>query len=320
MQEITPEAAHQRDDPTPGPVRDLVGYGAEPPRVEWPDGARVALQFVVNYEEGAEYSQPAGDGRNEAVAETARSLPPHFRDLHVESVFEYGSRAGVWRLLRLFERFDIRCTFFAAAVALERNPAVARAACAAGHEVAAHGWRWSDQWLLSRGEERTHIEAAVRSIEQTCGKRPEGWYSRYGPSVHTRELLVEIGGFRYDADAYNDDLPYFVDVAGHRHLVVPYTAVLNDMRFALQGYSSPRDFYETCAQALDYLAEEGKTHPRMLSVGLHPRLVGQPGRASALQALIEHAQRRGDVWFARRIDIAELWWNRFGTGRTYGQA
>jgi peptidoglycan/xylan/chitin deacetylase (PgdA/CDA1 family) len=311
MQKLTSESATLVDDPVPGPVRDYVGYGAEPPVVEFPGGARVALQLVINYEEGSERSLPAGDGRNESVGETARALAADYRDLHVESVFEYGSRAGIWRLLRLFDRYQVPCTFFAAAIALERNPAFARAAIDSGHEIAAHGWRWSEQWLLARDEERLHIESAIASIEASTGVRPRGWYSRYGPTVHTRELLAEIGGFRYDADAYNDDLPYFVRAAGRPHLVVPYTPVHNDMRFAIQGFSSPRDFYETCADALDYLADEGETHPRMLSIGLHPRLIGQPGRAGALKALLEHAVERGDVWFARRIDIADLWWNRF---------
>jgi peptidoglycan/xylan/chitin deacetylase (PgdA/CDA1 family) len=154
------------------------------------------------------------------------------------------------------------------------------------------------------------MQAAIRSIEHTCGERPRGWYCRYGPSVNTRELVVEEGGFRYDADAYNDDLPYFVEVKGHRHLVVPYTIVYNDMRYALsQGYSEPHDFFETCRQGFDYLWEEGAEHPRMMSIGLHPRLAGQPGRTAALRDFIDHALGRGEVWFARRIDIAEHWWD-----------
>jgi len=296
------------DAQVPGPKRDLVGYGPSPPVVSWPGGARVAVNVVVNYEEGSEYTIPAGDGRNEAVGELAHALPPEYRDLRQESVYEYGSRAGIWRLLRLFDELGVDVTFFATAVALERNPAVAEAAAGAGHEVAAHGWRWSEQWLLDRDEERRHIHAAVATIERLCGARPKGWYCRYGPSVNTRELVVEEGGFRYDADAYNDDLPYFTEVLGKRHLVVPYTVVHNDIRFPLQGVPSPVHFFETCRAALDELWREGASHPRMMSIGLHPRLAGQPARTAALRAFVEYARERGDVWFARRIDIAEHWW------------
>jgi peptidoglycan/xylan/chitin deacetylase (PgdA/CDA1 family) len=297
------------DRDVPGPKRDLVGYGPNPPAVRWPGGERVAVNIVVNYEEGSEYAVVAGDGRNEAVGELPHLLPPDFRDLRQESVYEYGSRAGIWRLLRLFDELGVNVTFFATAVALERNPAVAEAIVAAGHEPAAHGWRWSEQWLLDRDEERRHIQAAVATIERLCGVRPKGWYCRYGPSVNTRELVVEEGGFRYDADAYNDDLPYFTQVLGKRHLVVPYTVVHNDIRFALQGFPSPEHFYETCKAGFDELWREGAEHPRMMSIGLHPRLAGQPARTAALRAFIEHARAKGDVWFARRLDIAEHWWS-----------
>lgn len=296
------------DRDVPGPKRDLIGYGREVPRAEWPNGARVAVNIVVNYEEGSEYSIAAGDGRNEGVGELPHLTPPEYRDLRVESVYEYGSRAGIWRLLRLFDELGVKVTFFAASVALERNPAVAAAIREAGHEPAAHGWRWSEHWLLDREEERRRIHAAVATIERLCGERPRGWYCRYGPSVHTRELVVEEGGFRYDADAYNDDLPYFVEVVGRQHLVVPYTVVHNDIRFAVQGFPSPNDFFETCKAAFDELWKEGATHPRMMSIGLHPRLAGQPARTAALRAFIAYALEKGDVWFARRIDIAEHWW------------
>jgi peptidoglycan/xylan/chitin deacetylase (PgdA/CDA1 family) len=309
VEKVTPDDASLVDDDVPGPRRDLVGYGRRPPKVHWPNGERVAINIVVNYEEGSEYSIPAGDGRNEGVGELAHLTPPEYRDLRVESVFEYGSRAGIWRLLRLFDRYDLKVTFFAVAVALERNLDVARALREAGHEPASHGWRWSEHWKLDREEERLRMLAAIRSIEQTCGERPRGWYCRYGPSVNTRELVVEEGGFRYDADAYNDDLPYFVEVKGTQHLVVPYTIVYNDMRFAVaQGYSEPADFFETCRRGFDYLWEEGAEHPRMMSIGLHPRLAGQPGRTAALRDFIDYALGKGEVWFARRIDIAEHWW------------
>lgn len=308
MERVSRDEAVLRDDPVPGPVRDYVGYGRSQPKVHWPGGARLAVQIVVNYEEGSEYSIPAGDNRNEAVGEAPNQTPPEHRDLRVESVFEYGSRAGIWRLLRLLDDFSVKATFFAAAVALERNPDVAHALREVGHEPAAHGWRWYEHWKLGREQERDRMLAAIRSIETTCGERPRGWYCRYGPSVHTRELVVEEGGFRYDADAYNDDLPYFVEVKGSPHLVVPYTLVYNDMRFTSGAHSSPGDFFETMRAGFDYLWEEGATSPKMMSIGLHPRIAGQPPRAGALRDFLEYAHERGDVWFARRIDIAEHWW------------
>ncbi|MDP6706870.1 MAG: polysaccharide deacetylase family protein [Alphaproteobacteria bacterium] len=299
------------DQDVPGPRRDYIGYGRDVPRVRWPDGARVAVSFVLNYEEGSEVAMPAGDGRSEAaLGELAYQMAPEYRDLAIESVYEYGSRAGVWRLQRLFDEFRIPITFFAAAVALERNPEAAAWLAEAGHEPCSHGWRWEEVWTLGRDQEKAHIEAAIRSIEATCGVRPKGWYCRYGPSVHTRELLVEEGGFVYDSDAYNDDLPYYVEVQGHRHLVVPYTFTYNDARFvAPQGYGSPGDFADTVKRGFDQLWEEGETHPRMMSIGLHPRLVGQAARSAALREVIQHMGDKGQVWFARRLDIAE-WWHK----------
>jgi peptidoglycan/xylan/chitin deacetylase (PgdA/CDA1 family) len=232
-------------------------------------------------------------------------------------VYEYGSRAGVWRLLRLFARYNVPVTFFAAALALEQNPEVCRWIREAGHEVAAHGWRWSEPWLLERAEEERQIRQAVTSIERTCGQRPRGWYCRYGPSVNTRELLVQVGGFRYDADAYNDDLPYFVNVSGTEHLIVPYTLIYNDIRYVLpEGFGSPRDFFETCKAGFDYLWEEGADNPRMMSIGLHPRWAGQAPRAAALRDFIDYAATKGQVWFARRIDLAEHWWKHHGVAET----
>jgi peptidoglycan/xylan/chitin deacetylase (PgdA/CDA1 family) len=279
--------------------------------VVWPDGAKLALQIAVNFEEGSEYSVPNGDGRNEMLAEVNYGMPAEYRDLCVESVYEYGSRAGNWRLLRLFEEYGIDVTYFAAAIALETNPDVAGWLRDSGHEVCSHGWRWEEHWLLSAEEEREHIRRAIDSIERTCGQRPLGWYCRYCPSTRTRELLVEEGGFVYDADAYNDDLPYFVDVGATRHLVVPYSATYNDSRFVFaQGYSSPNDFFETCRDAMDELRREGNAgYPKMMSIGLHPRLAGQAARTAAVRRLIEHALSTDDVWIATRLDIARWWLN-----------
>lgn len=300
-----------------GPVRDFIGYGRHVPKVAWPGEARVAVSLVVNYEEGSERSFVHGDGRNEGLGELPRDVGPEYRDLATESVYEYGSRAGIHRLLRLFDSRQVKCTFFAAAVALEKNPEVAAWVREAGHEPCSHGWRWSEQWHWTREEEKERIRLAVDSIQRTCGERPVGWYSRWMPSIHTRELLVEEGGFLYDSDAYNDDLPHYTEVEGKSHLVVPYTLTYNDVRFISGGYGSPSAFFDYLRRALDYLWEEGADQPRMMSIGLHPRWTGQAGRASALREFIDYAQQKGKVWFARRRDIAEIWRSQFppGTGR-----
>jgi peptidoglycan/xylan/chitin deacetylase (PgdA/CDA1 family) len=297
------------DQDVPGPRRHFPGYGRRQPKVVWPNGAKVAVNLVVNYEEGSEYSKPAGDGRNEGLAEIPYLMDPQYRDLCAESVYEYGSRAGIWRLMRLFDEYDVKVTFYACAVALERNPEVGQWVQEAGHEPCSHGWRWSEHWLFDREQEREHMQWAIESIERTCGERPLGWYCRYGPSVNTRELVVEEGGFVYDADAYNDDLPYFTEVKGQRHLVVPYTLTYNDGRYVLaQGYSGPSDFFDICRRGLDEYRREGEAgYPKMMSIGLHPRWVGQAARTNALREFIEYAQEQGDVWFARRIDIARWW-------------
>ena len=291
----------------PGPKRDMIGYGRESPRVVWPDEARVAVSLVINYEEGSEVSMSAGDMRNEASAELPGKLEPQYRDLCNESAFEYGSRAGIWRLQRLLDELELKCTFFASAVALERSPEVGQWIQEAGHEAAGHGWRWEEQWRLSRAEEERHLQAAIESITATCGTRPRGWYSRHSPSVHTRELLVEDGGFVYDSDATNDDLPYYTTVKDTQQLVVPYSHTYNDGRFLLADYSDPTSFFDYCSRGLDYLWKEGATHPKMMSIGLHPRWIGQAGRAHALAEFLEQTVDRGQVWFARRIDIAEWW-------------
>ena len=296
------------DSDGPGPRRDFVGYGRHVPRVVWPEGARVAVSLCLNYEEGSENAMPAGDGRNEVMGEIPYAMDARYRDLCVESVYEYGSRAGIWRLQRLLDAYEIPVTFYACAVALERNPEVADWIREAGHEPCSHGWRWEEVWTLGREEEKAHIDAAVETIERLTGERPRGWYCRYGPSVHTRELLVQEGGFVYDCDAYNDALPYYVEVGGKRHLVLPYTLTYNDGRFAFpNGYTDPNAFFDHLKRGLDCLWEEGATHPRMMSIGLHPRFVGQAARISALRQFFDYALEKGGVWFARRIDIANWW-------------
>jgi peptidoglycan/xylan/chitin deacetylase (PgdA/CDA1 family) len=294
-----------------GPRRDFVGYGRRPPQGTWPGGARVALNVVVNVEEGSERSMADGDGRGEGLGEVPRVIDPNYRDLGTESVYEYGSRAGIFRLLRLFDRLGVRTTAFAAAVALERNPDAAAWLVESGHEVCAHGYRWSEAWTMSREEEARAIAAAVESITATCGQRPVGWYSRWMPSVHTRQLLMEEGGFLYDADAYNDDIPYYAPVAGEWQLVVPYSMTYNDSFYHYGHLGGPSDFVDYCRRALDYLAAEDDGAPRMMSVGLHPRLSGQAARASALAEFLSHAVGRDDVWVTTRVAIARYWREHF---------
>ena len=292
-----------------GPPRDLVGYEGKPPKVTWPNGARIAISLVVNYEEGSERS--IGDGDDTREPGGPAEFPLTFRDLGVETDFEYGSRAGYWRLLDIFDELDVKCTFYACAVALERNRDAAKEMIPRGHEVMSHGWRWEDVSLLSRDEERDHIKRAIDSLAETTGERPLGWYCRYGPSVNTRELLIEEGGFVYDSDAYNDDLPYFTMVGDTKHLVIPYSLANNDAKFNSGAFGSPLHFENHLRAAFDWLYKEGETHPKMLSIGLHCRLAGRPARAAALRRFIDYIQGHDRVWCARRLDIARHWSSNF---------
>lgn len=289
--------------------RDLVGYGQRPPPAQWPAGARIAVQFVVNYEEGGENCVLHGDPASEAfLSEIVGAAPwPGQRHPSMESIYEYGSRVGVWRLLDLFARYEIPLTIFGVAMALERNPAVAEAAMAAGHEICSHGYRWIDYRDVPEDVEREHLERAIEIIRRLTGERPLGWYTGR-TSERTRALVVKEGGFLYDADDYNDDLPFWTQVNGKSHLVVPYTLDNNDMRFATpQGFNSGDQFYSYLRDAFDVLYAEGEHTPRMMSVGLHCRLVGRPGRLAALARFIEYTRRFDDVWYGRRIDIARHW-------------
>ncbi|HCL94881.1 MAG: allantoinase PuuE [Proteobacteria bacterium TMED51] len=289
--------------------RDLVGYGQRPPPAQWPAGVRIAVQFVVNYEEGGENCVLHGDPASEAfLSEIVGATPwPGQRHPSMESIYEYGSRVGVWRLLDLFARYEIPLTIFGVAMALERNPAVAEAAMAAGHEICSHGYRWIDYRDVPEDVEREHLERAIEIIRSLTGERPLGWYTGR-TSERTRALVVEEGGFLYDADDYNDDLPFWTQVNGKSHLVVPYTLDNNDMRFATpQGFNSGDQFYSYLRDAFDVLYAESEHTPRMMSVGLHCRLVGRPGRLAALARFIEHTRRFDDVWYGRRIDIARHW-------------
>ena len=239
-------------------ARDLIGYGRHAPRVVWPGNAKVAVSLVMNYEEGSEASFPSGDERNEGLGEIPYSMKPGVRDLAMESVFEYGSRAGVWRLMRMFDEFDVKTTFFACGAALERNPEVGRWIQESGHEPCSHGWRWEEPWLLSREEEREHIRLGSRDDRGDVRRAPARLVLPLRAQRHTRELVVEEGGFTYDSDAYNDDLPYFTPVGDREHLVVPYTLTYNDARYILpQGTGTPSAFAEALTRGLDELWREG---------------------------------------------------------------
>lgn len=296
--------------PGVGGQRDFRGYGRNSPKVRWPNEARVAVSLVVNYEAGSENSYAFGDKSQESIGEFALPINPVnalVRDLPTESTFEYESRAGIWRLARILDEYQLNVTFFACGMALERNREVGAYIREAGHEACSHGWRWEELWRLTEEQEREHLQLAIASITDTVGTRPVGWFSRGAPSPRTRNLLAEEGGFLYDSDAYNDDLPYFVEAGAKPHLVLPYSFTFNDMRFVFPGFSDPTSFSTYLMMALDDLWEEGATHPKMMSIGLHPRWVGQPGRARALRVFIEHALGKSDVWFTRRVDIARWW-------------
>jgi peptidoglycan/xylan/chitin deacetylase (PgdA/CDA1 family) len=265
--------------------------------------AKVAVQIVVNYEEGSEKTFAMGDGVNDGMYELPFAVDDQ-RDLAVESMYEYGSRAGIWRMFRIFDAAGVPVTFFGAAVALERNAGVAEKLARRGDEVAGHGYRWSNHYEMTRDEEREAIKRAVASITRTTGSRPVGWYCRE-MSVNTRELVVEEGGFFYDSDCYSDDLPYWTTILGRSHLVVPYSLVVNDARYIMgTGYGSPEHFLETAKACLDRLRNDGDDAGRMMSIGLHPRITGNPARSDALARFIAYAQGFEDVTFMRRIDIA----------------
>ena len=290
--------------------RDLIGYGANPPRANWPGGARIAVQFVLNYEEGGENCILHGDKASEAFLSeiVGADMREGVRHMSMESIYEYGSRVGVWRILKLFKDYDIPLTIFGVAMALERHPQAVDAFLAAGHEICSHGYRWIDYQYVPEEVEREHLHKAIEIIQRLTGERPQGWYTGR-TSPNTRNLVMEEGGFLYDADDYNDDLPFWVTRPdGNPHLVVPYTLDTNDMRFAaFQGFNSGDQFFAYLKDAFDTLYEEGEETPRMLNIGLHCRLIGRPGRFQALKRFVEYASRKQDVWFCRRIDIARHW-------------
>ncbi len=288
--------------------RDLIGYGAEPPHADWPGGARIAVQLVLNYEEGGENSVLHGDAGAETFLSDMINPAPVVgaRHMSMESLYEYGSRAGVWRLLRLFARCGVPVTVFGVAMALERHPAVVEAFLNAGHEIASHGWRWINYQDVPEAVEREHMARAIEIHTRLTGERPLGWYTGR-TSPNTRRLAAEEGGFVYDADDYSDDLPFWTTEAGRPHLIVPYTLEANDMRFSGTGLNTGEQFFSYLKDAFDVLYAEGAERPKMLSVGLHCRLAGRPGKMAGLERFLRYALEHQDVWFARRIEIARHW-------------
>lgn len=288
--------------------RDLVGYGAQPPNANWPNHARIAVQFVINYEEGAENNILHGDAGSETFLSEiigAASYPD--RHMSMESLYEYGSRAGFWRLQRLFNEFAMPVTVYGVAMALQRNPDVVEAILKSDWEIASHGLRWIDYQFISEEVERAHMAEAIEIHKQVTGERPLGWYTGRD-SPNTRRLVNEYGGFLYDSDSYADDLPYWCEDFESPHLVVPYTLDVNDMRFAApQGFNAGDQFLNYLTDTFDELYAEGAETPKMMSVGLHCRIVGKPGRAAALRKFLTYISDKPDVWVCRRIDIARHW-------------
>ena len=293
--------------------RDLIGYGRNPPHANWPNGARVALQFVLNYEEGGENCVLHGDKASEQfLSEIIGAQAFEARHLSMESIYEYGSRVGTWRILREFERRQLPLTVFGISMALERHPELTAAFVELGHEIACHGWRWIHYQNIDEAVEREHMRIAVEIIKRMTGEAPLGWYTGRD-SPNTRRLVVEHGGFLYDADYYGDDLPFWTEVrtsdgSKHPHLIVPYTLDSNDMRFATpQGFNTGEQFYAYLKDAFDVLYAEGEDKPKMLSIGMHCRLLGRPGRFAALQRFLDYIDEHDKVWICRRVDIARHW-------------
>ena len=293
--------------------RDLAGYGRKPPHADWPGQARVAVQFVLNYEEGGENNVLHGDAGSERfLSEIVGAEAYPARHMSMESIYEYGSRAGVWRILNEFEKRGLPLTIFGVSMALERCPEITEAFVELGHEIACHGWRWIHYQSMEEDLEREHMRIGIEIIERMTGEKPLGWYTGRD-SPNTRRLVADNGGFLYDSDNYGDDLPFWMEVTktnGERvpQLIVPYTLDSNDMRFATpQGFNTGEHFFQYLRDAFDVLYEEGEDSPKMLSIGMHCRLLGRPGRFRGLQRFLDHIQKHDRVWVAKRVDIARHW-------------
>jgi len=288
--------------------RDMIGYGSKDQKIKWPNNARIAVQIVLNYEEGAENCVLNGDNNSEVfLSEIIGAQPVKGRHISMESLYEYGSRAGFWRLHKLFQEKKIPITVFGVGMALEKNPEVCKAIIEADYEVASHGWRWIDYQNIKKTEEKKHMKLAIQAHAKIFGKRPDGWYTgRCSPN--TRDLVMEDGGFLYDSDSYSDDLPYWENRNKKKQLIIPYTLDNNDMRFTTnQGFNTGDHFYSYLKDSFDVLYEEGKTNPKMMSVGLHCRLIGKPGRIQSLKKFLDYILKHEDVWICKRIDIAKHW-------------
>jgi putative urate catabolism protein len=289
--------------------RDLRGYGPNPPNPRWPGGARLALQIVLNYEEGGENCILHGDSASESFLSEIVNAEPRegVRHMSMESLYEYGSRVGVWRLKKLFDQYKIPITVFAVGMAVEKNPEPVQALHAAGHEICSHGYRWIDYQYIDEDIEREHMQRAIRAIEDATGERPLGWYTGR-TSPNTRSLVAQEGGFLYDSDDYSDELPFWDQSNEQPQLIIPYTLDVNDMRFATaQGFNSGSQFLQYLKDSFDVLYAEGSESPRMMTVGLHCRISGRPGRFAALEAFLKYVRSHDDVWFCRRVDIARHW-------------
>jgi len=289
-------------------TRNMIGYGSKGIKIIWPNNARIAVQIVLNYEEGAENCVLNGDKNSETfLSEIIGAKPVNGRHINMESLYEYGSRAGFWRLHKLFQEKKIPITVFGVGMALEKNPEICKAIKDAGYEVASHGWRWIDYQNIKKSEEKKHMKLAIQSHKQIFGERPNGWYTgRCSPN--TRDLVMEDGGFLYDSDSYNDDLPYWETRGKKKQLIIPYTLDNNDMRFVTnQGFNTGDHFFTYLKDSFDTLYEEGKTSPKMMSVGLHCRIIGKPGRIQSLKKFLDYVLKHEDVWLCKRIDVAKHW-------------
>ena len=288
--------------------RDMIGYGSKKLKINWPNNVRLALQIVLNYEEGAENSVLHGDKYSETfLSEIIGAKPIKGRNINMETIYEYGSKRGFWRLHELFQEKKIPITIFGVAMALERNPEICKAIIEGDYEVASHGWRWIDYQNISKSVEKKHMDLAIKSIKKIFGKRPLGWYTgRCSPN--TRDLVMSEGGFLYDSDSYSDDLPYWEIRNKKKQLIIPYTLDNNDMRFATnQGFNSGDQFYSYLKDSFDALYTEGKQSPKMMSVGLHCRLIGRPGRIQSLKRFLDYVLKHDDIWICKRLDIAKHW-------------
>lgn len=296
--------------------RDFIGYGNNAPKVQWPNGARLALNFVINYEEGSERNRLDGDEELEPLSEATYPSRPGERELTQESFYEYGSRVGIWRIMEVFAKHQVTPTIFACAVALERNAAVTQELVGRKYDMVGHGYRWISHFGLTEDRERAQIRNAVDSIQRTTGQRILGWFTRPPQTVATRRILAEEG-FLFDSGALNDDLPYFQEVGNRPFLIVPYSLDINDVRFWKGGLFTARDFEMYCSDSFDALYQESARIPRMMSVGLHCRIIGRPGRILGLDRFLAHVRNHPDVWIATRTEIARFWAEHFAPPHTW---